>query len=118
METKTRLDIDTTKIAEKFTSAYSFAQKVLDNQVLIDCEPYVPMRTGNLRNSGLRGTTEGTGKIVWNAPYAKSVYDATGRTFSQVKHEKATAKWFEHAKEVHKEEWATLAKKAFNKGLK
>lgn len=81
------------------------AQKWLDNEVLKDCQPYVPMRSGNLMNSGVSGTTLGSGKVVYNAPYAKRMYYGTNFNFSKLKHPQACAQWFEKAKSVHKEDW-------------
>ena len=81
------------------------AQKWLDNEVLKDCEPYVPMRTGNLMNSGVAGTKLGSGEVVYNAPYAKTTYYGKNFNFSKAKHPQACAQWFEKAKAVNKEKW-------------
>jgi len=99
-----RLEIDVGKVEKRFEPKYLAGQKWLDNEVLKDCDEYVPMRTGNLRNSGIRGTTLGSGKVIYNAPYAASCYYAK-RTFSKDKHPKASAQWFEKAKAVHKQKW-------------
>ena len=81
------------------------AQKWLDNEVLKDCQPYVPMRTGNLMNSGISGTNLGSGEVVYNAPYASRMYYGKNLNFSKLKHPQACAQWFEKAKSVHKEDW-------------
>ena len=87
------------------------AQKWLDNEVLKDCQPYVPMRTGNLMNSGIHGTTLGKGEVVYNAPYAKKMYYGDGMNFSKLKHPQACAHWFEKAKAVHKGDWKSGVQK-------
>ena len=81
------------------------AQKWLDNEVLQDCQPYVPMRTGNLMNSGISGTKLGSGEVVYNAPYSRRMYYGKHFNFSKLKHPQACAQWFEKAKSVHKEDW-------------
>lgn len=102
---KFRIEIDTQKVADRFKPRYERAQKYLDSTVLQDCHDYVPMRTGNLAGSGIRGTKIGSGKIVYNAPYAKKIYYAQNRHFSKAQHPQACAQWFEKAKAVKKEEW-------------
>ena len=81
------------------------AQKWLDNEVLKDCQPYVPMRSGNLMNSGVTGTTLGEGEVVYDAPYSRRMYYGVNFNFSKEKHPQACAKWFEKAKAVNKEKW-------------
>ena len=81
------------------------AQKWLDNEVLKDCQPFVPMRTGNLMNSGLTGTTLGKGKVIYTAPYARRMYYGVNFHFSKDKHPQACAQWFEKAKAINKEKW-------------
>lgn len=47
-------------------------QKALDSEVLRRSDPYVPMRTGALKKSGIIGTKIGSGLVQYVAPYAKS----------------------------------------------
>lgn len=98
------LELDVNKCVGRFEPKYATGQKWLDNEVLKDCDEYVPMRTGNLRNSGIRGTNIGSGKVIYNAPYASECYYSK-RTFSKDKHPKATSAWFEKAKAVNKNKW-------------
>ena len=81
------------------------AQKWLDNEVLKDCQPFVPMRSGNLMNSGISGTTLGKGEVVYSAPYSNRMYYGTYLNFSKEKHPQACAQWFEKAKSIHKDDW-------------
>lgn len=81
------------------------AQKWLDNQVLKDCQPFVPMRTGNLMNSGITGTKLGSGEVVYNAPYSKRMYYGKHFKFSKLKHPQACAQWLEKAKPIHIGDW-------------
>lgn len=100
-----RFYIDTQSCVGRFNKRYSAAQKFLDNEVLKDSAPYVPMRTGNLMNSGITGTNIGSGKVVYNAPYAKCMYYGVNFHFSKDKHPQACAQWFEKAKSVKKDAW-------------
>lgn len=106
-----RLVINTQSCVGRFSKKYSAAQKFLDNEVLKDSAPYVPMRTGNLMNSGVLGTVLGSGKIVYNAPYAKAMYYGTSFNFSKDKHPQACAQWFEKAKAAKKDAWLAGVRK-------
>lgn len=45
-------------------------QKYIDNFVLEQSEPYMPHKTGMLIASGTSSTKIGSGKVIWNTPYA------------------------------------------------
>lgn len=100
-----RVKINTQACIGRFNKKYSMAQKFLDNEVLKDSAPYVPMRTGNLMNSGQTGTVLGSGKVMYNAPYAQRMYYGVGFNFSKDKHPQACAQWFEKAKAAKKDDW-------------
>ena len=108
---KIRLTLNKSYTEARFKSRYKEAQKYLDNEVLKDCDPFVPMDTGNLRNSGIRGTTLGSGEVIYNAPYAKTCYYGKAIHFSTAKHPQATAQWFEKAKALNKKKWFSAAEK-------
>lgn len=100
-----KFDINIPATVNRFSPKFQKAQKWLDNEVLKDCGPYVPFRTGTLEGSGIRGTVIGSGDINYNAPYANSCYYALERNFSHAKHPQATAQWFEKAKAVKQKNW-------------
>lgn len=50
------------------------AQEFVDKTVLDYCEPYVPVQTGKLKESGRTGTVIGSGTVKYTAPYAKPRY--------------------------------------------
>lgn len=106
-----RIEIHTQQCLNRFDAKYQKAQKWLDNEVLKDCNPYVPFRTGNLAGSGIRGTTLGNGEIIYNAPYARRMYYGINFNFSKEAHPKACAQWFEKAKQEKKEAWVNGANK-------
>lgn len=97
--------IHTDACCDRFHKNYIKAQKFLDSEVLRCSAPYVPMRTGALMRSGNLGTTLGSGKVVYNAPYAKRQYYGLGFSFSKDKHPQACAQWFEKAKAVFLDDW-------------
>ena len=107
---KMRLVLYPDRVNARFNPKYTQAQKWLDNEVLKDCDPYVPFRTGNLRNSGIRGTVLGSGRVIYNAPYAAACYYGHFN-FSRAKHPQATRQWFEKAKAANKSKWISGTKK-------
>lgn len=59
---------------KKWAGQYSRAQMYLDQSVLELCEPYIPIQSSMLRQSGTLGTTVGSGEVAWIAPYARKQY--------------------------------------------
>lgn len=100
-----KLTINTQQCIGRFNPKYSAAQKFLDNEVVKDCTPYVPMRTGDLYRSGITGTSIGSGKVNYIAPYAKAMYYGLRYKFSKDKHPLACAQWFEAGKSVYLKVW-------------
>lgn len=105
---------------QRFNRQYSRAQVWLDNRVLRDSTPYVPMLTGSLYKTGILGTTPGEGVVQWIAPYARYQYYgkvmrgpkygpkyATSKdlNISKSEHSQAQAFWFEAAKAQNKPVW-------------
>lgn len=60
--------------AKDFSDRLQKAQKFVDSEVLRKSDPYVPLKTGMLRDSGVLGTKIGSGRIRYLAPYAKKQY--------------------------------------------
>lgn len=58
----------------QFQSRIQKVQKFVDSEVIRKCDPYVPLKTGMLRDSVKLGTKIGSGKIRWIAPYAQRQY--------------------------------------------
>ena len=99
-----RIEMNVPYTVERFKSRYDAAQKYLDNEVLKDCTPYVPMNTGQLMRSGINATVIGSGDVVWNTPYASRCYYGN-MNFQKTKHPQACRQWFEVAKGVNKSKW-------------
>lgn len=105
MKISTRLDLKPSSVINRFDPRYRRAQQFLDNEVVKDCTPYVPMRTGALMRSGIEGTKLGSGKVIYNAPYARRMYYGLNFNFSKDKHPQACAQWFEKAKATKLKSW-------------
>lgn len=96
----------------RFENSYNNAQKVIDNEVLRGCEPYIPLVTGNLIRSGINGTTVGSGIVQWLANYAKDVYyraSGVGRSTGKLRGNY----WFERWKKDHLRELMSGVRRKF-----
>lgn len=79
------------------------AQRALDAAILETCEPYIPVDTGTMRNSGTIYTVIGSGRIIWQTPYVrKQYYENKGGLGLRGK------LWFERAKADHMPQWAQI----------
>jgi hypothetical protein len=99
-----------TNFQPKWQGHYSVAQKFVDSEVLRNCEPFVPLKTGMLIKSGILGTIIGSGLVSWIAPYAKPQYYLRHRRPSQTGPLRGSF-WFERAKAVYKHAWIAGARK-------
>ncbi len=112
------------------------AQKLLNMQVVADCDPLIPFQQGALRNSVNYPQSIYGGEIEYNTPYAHYQYmgevygpnipirdsagNVTGWYSPPQKHptsrplhyhtEGTGDHWFEKAKEQHKDDWVRLVK--------
>ncbi len=116
-----KIKINTAELISRFDTRFTKAQKYLDSAVLQDSHDYVPMLTGNLASSGIRGTDIGSGKVVYNTPYAKRMYYGVNFNFNQNRenpaHPKACAQWFEKAKATKKDTWVNGVRKIIKSDL-
>jgi hypothetical protein len=99
------IDIDTSKLLQKFAQRTEQAQVFLDNEVMRTTEEYVPMDTGTLARSTQLATKPGEGNVVYDTPYAKKLYYGLAYNFAHDKHPKATAKWLEASKAANMKDW-------------
>lgn len=63
-----------TILAKRGLEAKGRVQSYIDSAVLRYCDPYTPKDTGKLIQSGVIGTIVGSGRVIYNAPYAKYLY--------------------------------------------
>lgn len=76
------MNFDTEEIMDKMGfGADNSAQKVVDQQVIIECDPYVPFdaagiyaNPGRLRDSVNLNTVIGSGEVKYRTPYARYLY--------------------------------------------
>ena len=85
---------------------FDAVQKMVDSEVLRQSDPYVPMRTGMLKKSGILGTVIGEGVVKYIAPYARqNYYTNAGRGQEGTQNGGLRGKyWFERMKADHKDE--------------
>ncbi len=137
MKLKTHVgNVDTHIDTKRIDNNIREAQKLLNMQVVADCDPLIPFQQGALRNSvnypqGIYG-----GEIEYNTPYAHYQYmgevygpnipirdsagNITGWYSPPQKHptgrpiqyhtEGTGDHWFEKAKAQHKDDWIRLVK--------
>ena len=125
------IHIDTKRMESNLRNA----QKLLNMQIVADCDPYIPFQQGGLRESvrypdGIYG-----GIIEFNAPYAHYQYmgelylTEDGRSWASkgerkyptdrplVQHEPGTTDhWFDAAKQAHGSQWLDLVRREAGKG--
>lgn len=56
------------------SAVFNEAQMFVDNEVISRCDRYVPMDSSLLRKSAILLTVIGSGKVVYNTPYARKWY--------------------------------------------
>lgn len=76
-------------------------QVYIDSEIIKRSEPYVPMKTGSLKRSGITGTRVGTGIIKYTAPYAKPQYFA-GKASGQRGRKWVKRMWISQGKHIIK----------------
>ena len=125
------IHIDTKRMESNLRNA----QKLLNMQIVADCDPYIPFQQGGLRESvrypdGIYG-----GVIEYNAPYAHYQYmgelylTEDGRSWASkgerkyptgrplVQHAPGTMDhWFDAAKQAHGSQWLDLVRREAGKG--
>lgn len=84
----------------------------VDSEVLRLCEPYIPLLTGMLVQSGILGTHVGSGTVKWIAPYAAAQYYMERKNPSKTGPLRGPY-WFERMKEVWKDTIIQGARKMF-----
>lgn len=109
---------DISKILPKVSDSVTITQMALSQQVLKDSNFYIPKRTGNLERTGITASNLQKGELVWDAPYARRVYQAVGITIQKKVNPNASPEWFEKAKSVHLSSWVAFSSAEMGKKLK
>lgn len=110
---KSRVDINTSKLKRKQSSAKEAAQMMLDQEVLKDSNYFIAKETGELERSSLRHSRIGEGHIEWNTPYARRLYYNPQYNFSKDVNPNAGGLWFESAKALNGAEWLKKVKEKY-----
>lgn len=131
--TNARINLDLSEYERKLQKA----QYWLDNQIFNDMEPYMPYKTGTLKQLARAETSSlaGTGKVVAAAgPYGRFQYEGkvmvdpnTGSPWARPKAKKVLTErplayanpltephWFETAKKNHLKGWIEGVEKVLN----
>lgn len=111
------VDLNEEQIRMKVDNATSQTQRILDSQVLKDSNYYCPMDTSTLQKSAILHSVIGSGKLVWQTPYARMQYYGCPNKSHQ-KNPNATMKWFESAKAKNLNNWLRIANGEFTKNYK
>ena len=61
-------------LRERNLQTGGLVQRTIDSEVLRLCDPYVPKDSGDLIRSGIIFTQLGSGKVVYQTPYARRWY--------------------------------------------
>lgn len=138
---KVTVKINHGRVAAKIKAGAGAMIVAVTEQVLADCQEYVPQDQNVLRASaavntsvsskyspgekaterqladlsGAEGSDVKKGEIVWDMPYARKRY-FTG-TPSHNKNKKASILWCEVAHAAHGEDWQKIAQKSFLEGM-
>ncbi len=96
MDVKIEFDRLDQILARRGLDARGKVQQYVDSEVIRLCDPYVPLKTGFLKNdSPIIGTQIGSGLVVYEAPYARrQYYTHKGKGLRG-------PKWFERMKAAH-----------------
>lgn len=104
-------------VDKRIDQATMLSQTFLDNEVLKDSNYYIPMDTGNARDSGILHSKIGSGQIQWVAPYIRPIYYNSNMNFSKDRNPNATNLWYEYAKAQKLDDWVEGSQKAFRSGF-
>lgn len=76
MEITARFEMDNAEeiLGKRGVMPYGPVQKYVDNEVIRQCEPYVPAQTNYLATSAYGATDIGSGMVVYPGPYAHYQY--------------------------------------------
>lgn len=90
--------IFTTGFGKKRNDQLQKIQEYVDSEVIRRCAPLVPFKTGALEGSSSSNTKLGSGKVIYNTPYARTQY-YMGRASNQ-----RGRLWFERMKVSNKKD--------------
>lgn len=101
-----RLVLNEPSVKKRFSLRAQNAQRLMSAEILADCTPYVPYRTGATCKSG-KADEKG---VSWSTDYARKIYYSQMK-FNTAIHPLATSQWVEKAKAVNLSKWVKNANK-------
>lgn len=110
-----KVNLNESALRSRLGDDKKLAEKMVAEQILNDCEPFVPKQEGYLRDSKDIRQTDGT-EVVWDTPYAAYQYYGCWPDGSHVISEHTTpgttTHWVEEAKLRYGRDWETVAQNA------
>lgn len=103
-------------VRKRIDKAWDNTLAPLSELILADCNEYVRVDQGQLRQSSATASDFVKGKLIWRTPYAKRVY-YTG-TPSRDINPNASLMWADKAKDNHRKDWEKAAQKLMDKELR
>lgn len=125
-----KVQINVNALRQRIAEEKKIAAKKVAEQILGDCDQYVPRRSGELKDSAItRGPVEqpdGNYTLEWDTPYAAYQYYGCWPDGTHVikNHDTkdgsslATTQWVEAAKREHNKDWLQAAKQAIRESQK
>ena len=119
-----KVTFDREHLAARLKNGKQRCGKMLAQQILDDCRPFIPHDQGTLEDSGRVEQVGGDFAAVWDAKYAAYQYYGCWPDGSHVvqNHDtsvnaQATTLWVEHAKQLYGDnDWQTVAQREFTAG--
>lgn len=109
----------------KLSKAMRAATFAVAENVLSDCTPYVPIRTGRLRESGeTRHGSSGDASVVWGtdadtARYARKQYYGyySHTTQFNPSNSTGTRAWFDKVRPKREDAWREMFRREYERGI-
>lgn len=116
-----KVNFDINELAKKYQDVMASDgqfMRSLNNKILKDMTPYVPFKSGELRDSATV-SHEDSAKITWSAPHARSAWSGKTKTGMNIKagrglHPLAGPRWTERYKADHMEEIKSMIVRKVN----
>lgn len=74
MASNIKVVIDTNAINDRYSAKKKKARMMLKNEIVKDCDPFVPMLSGDLKNSPTASIGADNNYIIYRSPYAHYQY--------------------------------------------
>lgn len=103
------IKVDLSPAINKLNNSLIDAYDTLTSSIISDTEPYVPIKTGNLRKKVEVHDTPSGREIEYTAPYASNVYYNINRRAN----DGTQPFWFEFSKKANMTRWLNSSQECF-----